>query len=132
MPCACPNDTMIWIAMASSAHHAPDRRFVRTQRISVEHSSQGHYFAPGSIHCRAAGSHMSIAHNADRAITLPSGYRQTDPPAVVGGRKINVLSWSFLLPPPWWGRVGVGGRSLGHRSANWLDPPPPPPPPPKP
>jgi hypothetical protein len=35
---------MIWIAMASSAHHAPDRRFVRTQRISVEHSSQGHLF----------------------------------------------------------------------------------------
>src|SRR5215470_6459506 len=33
MPCACPSDTMIWIAMASNAHDAPDRRFVRTQRI---------------------------------------------------------------------------------------------------
>jgi hypothetical protein len=33
MRCACPNDTVIWIAMASSAHHAPYRRFVRTQRI---------------------------------------------------------------------------------------------------
>ncbi len=33
MRCACPNDAMIWIAMASSAHHDPNRRLVRTQRI---------------------------------------------------------------------------------------------------
>jgi len=33
MRCACPNDTMICIAMASNAHHAPCRRFVRIQRI---------------------------------------------------------------------------------------------------
>lgn len=41
MPCACPSDTMIWIAMASSAHHAPYRRFVRTQRIQSNVQAKG-------------------------------------------------------------------------------------------
>ena len=72
---ACPNETMIWIAMASSAHHAPCCRLVRIQRIQSNVHAKGINFRPGSIHCRAAGSQMSMAQNADRATPLPSWYR---------------------------------------------------------
>lgn len=35
MRCECPNEKTIWIAMASTAHHDPNRRLVRTQRIQL-------------------------------------------------------------------------------------------------
>ena len=98
--------------MASNAHHAPDRRFVRTQRIQSNVQAKGLNFRPGSIHCRAARSRMSIAHNADQAIALPSGYRQPQ----------CWQSSELLLPPPLWGRVGAGGRAVGHCCATSPDP----------
>src|SRR5215472_6118791 len=38
------------------------------------------------------------------------------------------VAWRFLLPPPLWGRVGVGGREVATRQCPIRRPPPPAPP----
>jgi len=67
MRCACPNDTMIWIAMASSAHHDPRRKFVRTQRIQSNVQAKDMSFGPGNyilsrrgIACVNGAQHPSL------------------------------------------------------------------------
>src|SRR5215468_11057523 len=67
MRCACPNDTIIWMAMASSAHHDPRRRFVRTQRIQSDVQAKDMSFGPGNyilsrrgIACVNGAQHPSL------------------------------------------------------------------------
>src|SRR5262245_6257745 len=50
-------------------------------------------------------------------------------------RSADVAGWGTLarrrqreLPPPLWGRVGVGGRAVWHPRSHTARPPPPPPP----